>query len=145
MKVIDLRTEQSISSINQLSRRYAPDEKLVSQVSSILSDVRQRGDFALIDLSRRFDHAEITADELAVSNLELETAANLVQSELVDALEASHLNVSEFASRSMRTDWKSTNSQGAEVGERFDPFRRVGIYIPAGTAPLVSTRMARRS
>ena len=139
MKVIDLRTEQSISSINQLSRRYAPDEKLITQVSSILSDVRQRGDLALIDLSRRFDHAEITADELTVSKLELETAANLVQSELVDALEASHLNVSEFASRSMRTDWKSTNSQGAEVGERFDPFRRVGIYIPAGTAPLVST------
>ena len=41
--------------------------------------------------------------------------------------------------RGMRADWVCRNEQGAEVGERFDPLRRVGIYVPAGTAPLVST------
>lgn len=139
MKVIDLRTEQNISSISQLSRRYAPDEKLIGQVSSILSDVRQGGDLALIGFARRFDRVEFTPSELAVSELEIETATSLVKPELVDALEAAHLNVTEFASRGVRADWKTRNAQGAEVGERFDPFRRVGVYIPAGTAPLVST------
>jgi histidinol dehydrogenase len=139
MKVIDLRTEQNISSISQLSRRYAPDEKLIGQVSSILSDVRQGGDLALIGFARRFDRVEFTPSELAVSELEIETATSLLKPELVDALEAAHLNVTEFASRGVRADWKTRNAQGAEVGERFDPFRRVGVYIPAGTAPLVST------
>jgi histidinol dehydrogenase len=44
-----------------------------------------------------------------------------------------------FAQRSLRASWSLTNAQGAEVGERFDPFQRVGIYVPGGTAPLVST------
>jgi histidinol dehydrogenase len=48
-------------------------------------------------------------------------------------------NVQEFAVRSMRADWTWKNAQGAEVGERFHPLSRVGIYVPAGTAPLVST------
>ncbi len=139
MKVIDLRREQNVSSINQLSRKYAPNGELVTQVSAILSDVRQRGDLALIDLAYRFDRAEFTPHELAVSELEIEAATARVNPELVDALEAAHLNVTEFASRGLRADWKSTNAQGAEVGERFDPFRRVGVYVPAGTAPLVST------
>jgi histidinol dehydrogenase len=139
MKVIDLRTEQDVSSITQLSRRYAPDEKLVSQVSNILSDVRHRGDQALIEFARRFDHVEFTPNELEVSELEIETATTLVKPELVEALEAAHLNISEFASHGLRADWKSKNAQGAEVGERFQPFRRVGVYVPAGTAPLVST------
>ena len=139
MKVIDLRAEQNPSSILQLSRKYTPDENLVSQVSAILSDVRHRGDLALIEYAMRFDHAEFTPQELTVSELEVETATHNVKPELIDALETAHLNVSEFASRSLRTNWLSKNAQGAEVGERFDPFQRVGIYVPAGTAPLVST------
>jgi histidinol dehydrogenase len=139
MKVIDLRADQDPSSIRQLSRKYIPDENLISQVSAILSDVRRRGDLALIDYARRFDRAELTPKELAVSELEIETATRDVKRELMGALEAAHLNVCEFASRSMRTDWIAKNAQGAEVGERFDPFQRVGIYVPAGTAPLVST------
>jgi histidinol dehydrogenase len=139
MKVIDLRAEQALSSIRQLSRKYIPDENLISQVFAILSDVRHRGDLALIDYARRFDRAEFSPKEFAVSELEIETATRDVKRELLGALEAAHLNVREFASRSMRTDWIAKNAQGAEVGERFDPFQRVGIYVPAGTAPLVST------
>jgi histidinol dehydrogenase len=139
MKVIDLRAEQNPSYIHQLSRKYTPDENLVSQVAAVLSDVRHRGDLALIDYARRFDHAAFTPQELAVSELEIETATHNVKPELIEALKAAHLNVREFASRSLRTDWLSKNVQGAEVGERFDPFQRVGIYVPAGTAPLVST------
>ena len=47
----------------------------------------------------------------------------------------------DFASRSLRANWIGKNVQGAEVGERFDPLTRVGIYVPAGTAPLVSTAL----
>ena len=48
-------------------------------------------------------------------------------------------NVRAFAKRSLRKNWFTKNRQGAIVGERFDPFQRVGIYVPGGTAPLVST------
>jgi histidinol dehydrogenase len=139
MKIIDLRAEQITEWRSLLCRRYSPDEKLVSQVSTILSEVRQRGDHALIEFARRFDHVYFNPKDLSVSEPEIQTATGLVKPELVDALESAHANVREFASRSLRADWMGKNAQGAQVGERFDPLTRVGIYVPAGTAPLVST------
>jgi histidinol dehydrogenase len=50
-------------------------------------------------------------------------------------------NIAAFAKKSRRKDWWMPNSHGAAVGEKFDPFPRVGIYIPGGTAPLVSTAL----
>jgi len=139
MKVIDLRAEQNCQWRTLLSRKYNPDEKLISLVANIISEVRQRGDRALIEFARRFDQADFTSQDLTVSEQEIETATGLVRPGLVEALEASLANVQGFASRSLRADWTWKNVQGAEVGERFDPFTRVGIYVPAGTAPLVST------
>lgn len=139
MKVIDLRAEQTGQWQSLLCRRYTPDEKLIGQVSMIVSEVRRRGNHALIEFSRRFDHAEFGPHELTVSEAEIEIATGLVKPELIGALGLAHANVQEFASRSMRTDWMWKNAQGAEVGERFNPLKRVGIYVPAGTAPLVST------
>jgi histidinol dehydrogenase len=139
MKVIDLRAEQTRQWRSLLCRKYTPEEKLINQVSTILSEVRHRGDEARIEFARRFDSVEFTPPELAVSEAETEVAAGLVKPELVDALESARTNVQAFASRSLRADWMSKNVQGAEVGERFDPLTRVGIYVPAGTAPLVST------
>jgi histidinol dehydrogenase len=50
-------------------------------------------------------------------------------------------NIAGFAKKSKRKNWSAKNSHGASVGEKFDPFTRVGVYIPGGTAPLVSTAL----
>jgi histidinol dehydrogenase len=139
MKVIDLRDDQAGQWKSLLSRRYTPEANLVTQVSDILSEVRLHGDRALAEFSRRFDKADLSPQELAVTQTEIETATALASPELVDALQAAHANVRDFALRSVRSDWMCKNEQGAEVGERFDPLNRVGVYVPAGTAPLVST------
>ena len=55
------------------------------------------------------------------------------------AIAAAHKNITAFAKRSLRKDWRMRNAQGGAVGEKFDPLQRVGVYIPGGTAPLVST------
>ena len=141
MKVIDLRAEQAAQWRSILSRRYIPGEKLINQVSAILSEVRQRGDQALIEFARQFDRVDFTPQDLIVSEPEIRTATSSVKSGLIDALAAAHANIREFASRSLRANWMWKNVQGAEVGERFDPLTRVGIYVPAGTAPLVSTAL----
>jgi histidinol dehydrogenase len=139
MKFFDLRDDQTSQWRSLLCRRYAPDEKLISQVSAILAEVRQRGDQALVEFARQFDHVDFTPQDLTVREPEIQTATGLVKPELLDALASARANVQEFASRGLRTGWMWKNTQGAEVGERFDPLTRVGIYVPAGTAPLVST------
>ena len=93
MKVIDLRAQEAGQWRNLLSRRYTPDPELISQVSTILSEVRQRGDQALIEFARKFDRADFTPQELTVSKDEVQAATGLVKPALFQALEAARANV----------------------------------------------------
>jgi histidinol dehydrogenase len=74
-----------------------------------------------------------------VSGEDLEAAWQAAAPDLRKALEAAHRNVFAFSRRSMRQDWQGKNEQGAEVGEVYHAFERVGCYVPGGSAPLVST------
>ena len=139
MNFVDLTSPSETGWPKQFDRRYLPPNELVQHVHDILSRVRAEGDDALFDFIRRFDKAEMTPKELRVVKEEVTLALGHLDPELLDALTASKKNVQEFAQRSRRTDWQAENVQGATVGERFDPIRRVGIYVPAGTAPLVSS------
>ena len=139
MNFIDLTSEDEAAWRTRFDRRYLPSTQLVQQVQQILADVRAGGDVALLDFIRRFDKTELTAQELRVREEEITLALGHLDPMLRDALLASKQNVQEFAKRSRRTDWLAENVQGGTVGERFDPIQRVGIYVPAGTAPLVSS------
>jgi len=139
MKVFDLRADLSAQSEGILNRRYLPDPKITSQVATILAEVRQGRDDALIEFAKRFDRADLQPAELAVTKEEIERAMAEVDPVFVEALLAAGANIRDFASASKRTHWKANNAQGAVVGARFDPIGRDGIYVPAGSAPLVST------
>jgi len=139
MKVIDLRSERFEQSKQLLNRRYLPVPELIQQVSAILADVQRNGDRALRELTKRFDGVDLEPSGLSVNETELAQALGRLDPLVRDALEASKENVQQFARLSRRTDWSTQNAQGASVGERFNPFQRVGIYVPAGTAPLVSS------
>jgi histidinol dehydrogenase len=139
MKVIDLRSERFEQSKHLLNRRYLPAPELILQVSAILADVQRNGDRALRELSKRFDGVDLEPSGLSVEETEMAPALGRLDPLVRAALEASKQNVQQFARRSRRTDWSAQNAQGASVGERFNPFQRVGIYVPAGTAPLVSS------
>jgi histidinol dehydrogenase len=139
MKFIDLNSEESATKAEEFDRRYTPDDRLVEQVREILGEVRLGGDEALLRLVQQFDRALFSRDELRVNQSEIDEALGHLDPVLRDALEAAKRNVLDFARKSQRADWLSENEQGAKVGESFHPFQRVGIYVPAGTAPLVSS------
>jgi histidinol dehydrogenase len=139
MKFIDLTAVAEDRWRNQFDRRYLPSDHLVRQVGDILSRIRAERDVALIDFVRRFDCPGMESNELWVDQEEIAAARNRLRPELGEALATAKRNVQEFAGRSRRIDWESKNKQGARVGERFFPIRRVGIYVPAGTAPLISS------
>lgn len=129
----------------QLAQVTAPsslfDPVIEQRTRAILDDVRARGDAAVLPLTERFDGARLTADQLAVTQAEHMTASLKADESLRAAVGEAEANIAAFARRSRRKDWQMRNSHGAKVGEKFDPFQRVGIYIPGGTAPLVSTAL----
>ncbi len=121
-------------------RRYQPLEEVATTVAQVVASIRDRGDAALLEFAERFDRVRFASPErMRVSDAEFAAAEASVDADVKEAIRLSRENVSAFARQSMRQDWQGTNAQGAEVGEIFQPFQRVGIYVPGGTAPLVST------
>ena len=129
----------------QLASLTAPsslfDPQIEARTRTILDEVRARGDKALLDLTARFDGARLAVDQLAITQAELMAAALQADHSLREAVAEAERNIARFARRSMRRNWATRNTHGASVGEKFDPFQRVGIYVPGGTAPLVSTAL----
>ncbi len=117
------------------------DPAVEERAKTILDAVRARGDDALIEFTARFDGAKLDASRLAVTQAEMMNASLVADTSLRAAVAEADRNIASFARKSRRRGWQSTNSHGAKVGEKFDPFQRVGIYIPGGTAPLVSTAL----
>ncbi len=117
------------------------DPTIEQRTRTIIEAVAGEGDAALCDLTKRFDGAELRADQLAVTQAELLSAAVQVGPELRRTLALAARNIERFSRKSLRRGWSVRNAQGGKVGEKFDPFDRVGIYVPGGTAPLVSTAL----
>lgn len=115
------------------------DPGIEERARGIITRVAAEGDAALAEFAERFDGAHISHNHVAVTAAELFSAGVQADKELRDAVNAASKNIAAFARKSRRKDWSAKNSHGATVGEKFDPFHRVGIYIPGGTAPLVST------
>ncbi len=117
------------------------NEEIENRTREILREVFLRGDDALLELTEKFDGAKLSADQLAVTQSELLAASIKADESLRAAVAEAEKNIAAFAKKSLRKNWQMKNSHGASVGEKFDPFQRVGIYIPGGTAPLVSTAL----
>jgi histidinol dehydrogenase len=117
------------------------DEEIEQRTQAILRDVYVRGDDAVLEFTERFDGAKLAADRLAITQAELFNASLAADESLRRAVAEAEKNIASFAKKSLRKNWRMKNSHGASVCEKFDPFQRVGIYIPGGTAPLVSTAL----
>lgn len=130
------------AALQSLNRRATPAPHVAEAVSAIIAEVRSTGDAALWALNERFDGpAHAPGASLRVTADEFTAAARAIDARTQRAMAEAHENIRAFALKSLRRDWHMHNRQGVEVGERFDPFPRVGIYVPGGTAPLISTAL----
>jgi histidinol dehydrogenase len=116
----------------------APAE-LRSTVADILAAIRTRGDAAVAEYVRRFDKAELAPAQFRVSAEELAEGARALNPEQLAAIRAARRNIIAYNRRGLPRAWSARNPDGATVGERFYPIRRVGLYVPGGQVPLVST------
>jgi histidinol dehydrogenase len=139
MRIIRHTDRNYAAALAELDRTAMPDPAVRDTVAQIIADVREKGDAALIRYTEKFGGPKLTTQRLRVTESEIKAAQKVSTPEVNAALETSHANVLAFARKSLRKTWSTRNHEGALVGERFDPFQRVGIYVPGGTAPLVSS------
>lgn len=139
MQVLRPKDRGYAAALKKLNRRATPDPKVRDVVAGVIEAVSHRGDAALLEFTEKFGGPKLSASQLYVTPAEIAEACRTLPAEVRKAILAARTNVRAFAKRSLRKSWFSKNKQGAIVGERFDPFQRVGIYVPGGTAPLVSS------
>lgn len=120
-----------------LGRLIALDAQLLGQVGEIVEDVRQRGDAALIDYTRRFDGVELS--ELRISEETLHRSAAKADRRVVEALRLAIENVRTFHERQVEQSWEIWSADGVQLGQRITPLERVGMYVPGGTAAYPSS------
>ena len=144
MKVLSYKDAAYARFVKKLDRRAVPGSgagNVESIVAGIIQDVQKRGNAAVFEYTQKFDGLKLTAKSIYVSADEIAAAYAEVSEDVKKAVAVTHKNIHAFAKRSLRKDWKTKNKQGVEVGERFTPYDRVGVYIPGGKAPLVSTSL----
>ena len=120
-----------------ISRPRLDLTKLNETVSTVLADVKKRGDEAVKEYELKFDKAELAS--LAVTEQEMEEAEKLVSKELNDAIVLAHENIHAFHAAQHFEGKKVETRKGVTCWQKSVAIERVGLYIPGGTAPLFST------
>jgi histidinol dehydrogenase len=123
-----------------LSRGEESGREVEQTVLDIIAAVRQRGDAAVVELTRRFDRLEAaTVKELEVSAAEIEAAFAAVALEEVTALKLAVERVARFHEKQKQQTWISTEEPDIMLGQKVTPLSRVGIYVPGGKASYPSS------
>ena len=122
----------------EISKRPTIDTKFLERtVANILDDVRQHGDAALRHCARHFDKVEL--DFFQVAEEEFAEAESRVPLELKEAVEQAKANIEKFHRAQMQKEDVIETTKGVFCWRRTAPIEKVGLYVPAGTAPLFST------
>ena len=121
------------------NRSLPRSRRLKEKVEKIIEDVRLQGDEALLRYTKKFDRVKLSVKNLRVSEAEISSAYQNIDPDFVKCLKVIFDNITRFYRRQIKKSWKIKDAEGAVLGENYRPLDRVGIYIPSGQAPLVST------
>jgi len=119
-------------------RRAAVSAEAEEVVRPILTEVREKGDTALLEYARRFDEASLTPGTLRVTPDEVKQAFDHLQPEAIEALRLAAARIDHFHRRQLPHSWFLTE-EGAVLGQLCRPLDAVGIYVPGGKAVYPST------
>src|SRR4030043_565503 len=136
MKIIRFTSKQLEKIYN---RQFSRSKRVEEKVRQIIEDVRLLGDEALIRYTKKFDGVKLMPRQLKVSQIEISGAYQSITPNFVSTLKIIMENINKFYRKNIRKSWRLKDSEGFILGENYQPLEKVGIYIPAGTAPLVST------
>jgi histidinol dehydrogenase len=121
-----------------ISRREPPARRR-EEVAEIIRAVRERGDRAVLEFTERFDHAELGPGQLRVDPREVEAAIGVLEPSVAAALETAIANVRTVAEAQLRAPVGVDLPEGQLVEVADVPVGRVGVYVPGGRAPYLST------
>lgn len=135
MRMVTL-TKQTTKDIleNLLKRSPGQYGSYEAAVKEILEKVREEGDRALFAYTKKFDRAEITEQNVQVTEEEIREAYEAVDPDLVDVIRKSLVNIRSYHEKQKQNSWFTSSEDGTMLGQKVTPLEKVGVYVPGGKA-----------
>jgi histidinol dehydrogenase len=139
-----IRLDTQSADFPQRFRAFLDTKREASQdveqaVRGIIAQVRQNGDRALLELTRKFDRVDLSKSGLRVSRGEIDSAAKQCAPAALDALKLARERIEVYHRRQMPKDERVTDALGVELGSRWTAIEAAGLYVPGGTAAYPSS------
>jgi len=139
IKVVKWAPDNPAAAVTSFLKRPAFDPVVEHTAHEALENIRLNGDAAVLKYIKDYDGVALRLSDLKVTQAELAEARDTVDPQFRNAARETYKRVVTFSRAGLKKDWKIFSPKGGEMGEQFVPFDRVGVYIPGGQAPLVST------
>lgn len=139
MKITELNEQSKADILKALKMRsHSDNDEYNIIVKDIIENVRQNGDKAIFEYTKKFDGADINESNFIVSEEEIKEAYSLVDKRLINVIRKSIENIRDFHERQVRQSWFNTKD-GIIVGQRIIPLETAGLYVPGGKAAYPSS------
>lgn len=140
MKTVRLTKDSQRDLLDSLLKR-SPNNygQYESVVADIIANVREKGDEAVFDYTSQFDKWNCTADNIRVTEAEIEKAYAEADAAFVAVMEKSAANIRDFHQKQLRNSWIDTRPDGSILGQRILPIAVSGVYVPGGKAAYPSS------
>ena len=140
MKTVRLTADTQKDLLDSLLKRspnnYSEYEDVVAE---IIKNVREKGNQAVFEYTKKFDKWDISADTMRVTESEIDEAFSIIDKEFVEVLKRAAANIEDFHRKQLRNSWIDTKPDGSILGQRILPIAVSGVYVPGGKAAYPSS------
>ena len=140
MQTVQLTKDSQKGILDDLLKR-SPNNygQYESVVADIIANVREKGDEAVFDYTKQFDKWDIHAENIRVTEAEIEEAFGQAEDAFVAVMKKSAANIEDFHKKQLRNSWIDTKPDGSILGQRILPIAVSGVYVPGGKAAYPSS------
>ena len=142
MRIVSL-TEDSIKDIlsGLLKRNPGQYTEYEKTVNEIIGNVREKGDEAVFEYTKKFDKWDIDKNSIRVSEQEINEAYQSFDSDLIEVMKRSAANITEYHKKQLQNSWIETKEDGSILGQKVTPIETAGVYVPGGKAAYPSSTL----
>lgn len=135
MRIVKLNAETKKDLLKNLLKRSPSNfGNYAETVQGIVDDVRDIGDSALFSYTKKFDKADMTAENVKVTQEEIDYAYTQVSPELLDVIRKAKKNIWEYHEKQKQYSWFDSKPNGTLLGQKVTALASVGVYVPGGKA-----------
>ena len=135
MRIIELTEEARTNILENLLKR-SPNSygEFEGRVNEIIENVRANRDAAIFDYTKRFDGADINAENILVTEAELKEAYEKVDEKLLTVIRKALVNIRKYHEKQRQYSWFDSEESGIILGQKVTALEKVGVYVPGGKA-----------